>query len=114
MKNINKKLLTLTTPYATYKVSMDLDAYVDNDRIAVLLAYWEENVQYPFATLTVNIPDFEITGDDCNFVDTNNLPYICKFLEENNLAQPTYNMACSGYCVYPEYQFNLDEIKKYI
>lgn len=110
----NQKLLTLTTPYATYKVSLDLDTYADNNRIAVLLTSWENNHAEPFAVITVNISDEQISGANCNFVDTNNLPYICKFIEENNLGMPTHNFGLSGYCAYPEYQFNLDEIKKYI
>lgn len=110
-----KNLLTLTTPFDTYKVSLELDTYLDNKRIAILLIGWENNETeaYPFATITVNIPDEAVSDVDCNFVDTNNLPYICKFIEENNLGKPTHNLAFSGYCVYPEYKFNLDEIRKY-
>lgn len=114
MKNDSKNLLTLKTPYGTYKVSLGLDTYADNKRLAILITDWEDGEEEPFAPLTVNIPDEAVSGANCNFVDTNNLPYICTFIEENNLGKSTGRFASSGYCTYPEYQFNIDEIKKYI
>ena len=114
MQSNSKKLLTLKTPYATYKVSLGLYAYVDNKRPAILLTCWEDGEEEPFTTITVNIPNEEVGGTNCNFVDTNNLPYICTFIEENNLGEHTGMYGLSGYCIYPEYQFNIDEIRKYI
>ncbi len=111
---MKKNLLTLKTQFETYKVSLELDTYLDSKRIAILLIGWEKNESYPVATLTVNIPDENISGINCNFVDDNNLPFICSFIEKYKLGEPTHNLAFSGYCVYPEYKFNLDEIKKYI
>lgn len=117
MKN-TEKLLTLQTPYETYKVSLQISTYADNDRLAVILIGWEKKnkrwVSFPIDDITVNLPEEQITAENCNFVDTNNLPYIYSFLATNNLAHPTDNCGISGYCIYPEYQFNMDEIKKHV
>lgn len=62
----------------------------------------------PFATITVNIPASICCKPTCQYVDVNNVPGITEFLEKNKLAHPTGRMGCSGYCIYPEYEFNLD------
>ena len=59
--------------------------------------YWE-----PWATVTVNLG--RAMGRFA-FLDTNNFPEGPKFLEDNGLAVPTGDMAASGYCTYPLYEF---------
>ena len=62
MQNDSNNLLTLKTPYATYKVSLGLDTYVANKRLAILLIDLDNDEQKLLATLTVNIPDEEVSG----------------------------------------------------
>lgn len=114
---MTKNLLKLDTGYSTYNVSLKQSTYTYNGRLAVMLVSWEndggELLPCPFSDLTVNLPDAQVSDEACGFVDTNNLPYIGKFLEENNLARPTSRFAASGYCRYPEYRFDLEAIAKY-
>ena len=40
--DMKKNLLTLKTQFETYKVSLELDTYLDSKRIAILLIGWEK------------------------------------------------------------------------
>jgi len=53
-----------------------------------------------FATLTVNLGEF-ISIKDSAYIDTNNLPGIDKWLEDNGIAKMTGLTKQSGYCAYP-------------
>ena len=66
----------------------------------------------PIATITVCLGDNTI-GKDEQYVDTNNCPWAEEFIAEYNLGKPTGKMMRSGYCEYPLYEFDLDELKKY-
>ena len=58
----------------------------------------------PFATISVNLVDEELTDGKCFFVDTNNCSWAEDFLTKNKIAEPTGKFGASGYCVYPEYR----------
>lgn len=94
----------------TYQVRLEKNSYYNNKRLAVQM-YTVPNEE-PFARLTVNI-DYPLSGDkDTNaFIDTNNLGFmdIEKFLTQNQIAKPTGRFGASGYCIYPEYQFDLSK-----
>ena len=68
----------------------------------------------PYCDITVNLPGEMLSGENCAFVDTNNAPFIPGFLEANGLAEPTGMLGFSGWCVYPEYRFNMEEISKHL
>lgn len=75
----------------TYDNSLYAELYTNYD------GYWE-----PWASITVNLGG----GDDkYAFIDTNNFPEACKFLEQNGLAKPTGLEGRSGFCTYPLYEF---------
>lgn len=64
-----------------------------------------EEVAFPYATITVNLPNARLSDENCAFVDTNNVPFIDEWLEENGIAEPTGRFGFSGYCCYPEMRF---------
>ena len=66
----------------------------------------------PYATLTVNLPD-HACGKNRAYVDTNNFPAAMSLISEYKLGKLTGNIGASGYCNYPEYEFNLAEIEKH-
>lgn len=68
----------------------------------------------PYCDITVNLPDETLTGESYAFVDTNNAPFLPRFLAENGLAEPTGLFGFSGFCAYPEYRFNMEEIHKHL
>lgn len=90
------------------KVTPIITRYANNKTLAVQLMCEDG----PFATLTVNLPE---SKKHCNgnraFVDVNNCPWACDFLESNELAKPLYRYGFSGFCTYPLYEFNLDKLK---
>lgn len=60
----------------------------------------------PFGIVTVNLPESEFMPANVQFVDTNNLPGIDRWLMENKIAEPTGVIARSGYCAYQAFKFN--------
>ncbi len=66
----------------------------------------------PYATLTTKL-DVEGFSDEYAFVDTNNCPWAEELIKEYNLGEPTGMSARSGYCTYPLYKFDLDELEKH-
>ena len=66
----------------------------------------------PYATLTVNLQD-HACGKNRAYVDTNNFPAAMSLISEYKLGKLTGNIGASGYCNYPEYEFNLAEIEKH-
>ena len=58
----------------------------------------------PFATISVNLVDEDLTDSKCFFVDTNNCPWAEDFLTKNKIAEFTGNIGLSGFCTYPEYR----------
>lgn len=60
----------------------------------------------PFGIVTVNLPESAFMPDNVQFVDTNNLPGIDRWLVENKIAEPTGIIARSGYCAYQAFKFN--------
>ena len=81
--------------------------YISNDNFAIQLMCDEG----PYATLTVNLG--EKCESNCSYVDTNNCPWAEDFIAEHKLGTKTGKYGYSGYCVYPEYEFNIEELSKY-
>lgn len=92
----------------TYNLFLVLDRYVDNNNIAVMI--WDEN-EGPFADLTVNIAPLP-EGYAC--IDTNNFREGIDLIKKYNLGEPIGQTLRSGFCEYPVYKFNMDNIKKYV
>lgn len=99
---------TVKTFYGITDVTIETANYVNNGNLAIQL--WCEDG--PFATLTVNLDNK--CKPNCAFVDTNNCPWAEEFIDQYNLGIPTGNMQISGFCCYPEYEFNLDAVNKYV
>lgn len=95
--------------YNGTKVSVKYSRYMNNNRLA--LALFDEE-QSPYATLTVNVPEEELSNEHCAFIDTNNLPEAPEFLDKYELGKFTGRWACSGFCMYPEYEFHKEDILK--
>lgn len=64
----------------------------------------------PFATLTVCL-DTNLLNERCAAIDTNNFPKAEKFIADYNLGKFTGRKFRSGWFVYPEYEFDMDELK---
>jgi hypothetical protein len=96
-----------------YEIAFEVTTYRYGGSLAIQMSYKEESYWLPYTTLTVNLEDFP-TENDKAFVDTNNLgDEIVDWIVQNDLGELTGRIGFSGYCVYPEVQFNLDKIKEH-
>lgn len=93
-------------------IRFDISSYEYGGGLAIIM--WCDDG--PYATLTVNLEDEKTSGPNCQFVDTNNLGYldIMNWIVDNNLGEETGHVGFSGYCMYPEVRFNLEEINKHL
>lgn len=91
--------------YNGQTVTAEFTKYADNGRLALVLydeAHWIHSV------ITVNISEEKLSNNNCAFIDVNNLDEdIIEWLDNNNFGHVTGNEVCNGFCVYPEYEFNI-------
>ena len=92
------------------EVKIDVMSYLNNGRLGISLVEFEDGMQEPFGSLTVNIdapaPNY------CGYLDTNNLSNAEKFVVDNDLGEFTGLMGRSGFCEYPLYLFNVDKLRE--
>lgn len=110
------------------EVKLDVASYMNNGTMAVQLFSRIEDYmgdcpsseqlpfENPYAVITVNLPESESLAVNEQFVDSNNLPDIGRWLVRSNIAEPTEHMAQSGYCTYQAFAFHLPDrlIKKIV
>lgn len=89
------------------KIRLFETKYSSNNTLAIVALdeYGEE-----FCKLSVNL-NSPMQGDNLAFVDTNNLPWVEQFLQENDIAYPMFYSECSGWCNYPLYGFNKNKME---
>lgn len=87
--------------------TIEVSHYFNNNNLALIMHGLEE----PYAVMTVNLG--ALFDPTMAFVDTNNFPEVIKLIEDYNLGEPTGITRVSGFCVYPLYKFNIEEVKKY-
>ena len=95
------------TEFGTYDVTIKTSKYLYGDNLAIELT--TDTIEL-FAKLTVNLAEWTLPNDKA-FVDTNNCPWAEKFIADNKLGKPTGIKAASGYCVYPQYRFDMEKLK---
>lgn len=97
-----------------HDITFELDRYASGGGLAIVMNCHDDGWKEPYGVLTVNLEDHPTYGSRA-YVDTNNLgDEILQWITDNNLGQPTGEIGYSGFCVYPEYEFNLDEINKHL
>ena len=95
-----------------YEGFITVDEYRKPKNTYLQLWTIEEEFGYPepYATMTVNLNQLE---DGYAYLDTNNFPQVVKIFEEYNLGTYTGMSKMSGFCIYPLYKLNMEEIRKY-
>lgn len=105
--------LNLTKYGKTHPMTFEIDRYADNGNLYVGLITHEEGYPEPWQNLTVNLG--VKCKENCAFIDTNNNGNeILHWLIENGLGDVTDNLKSSGFWIYPEFEFNMEELKKYV
>lgn len=103
MNRINYKKYGSNHPIELLKSS-----YCNNGNLAIEMVTYEDGYPEPWSMLTVNLDD--VLEPDCAYVDINNNGEdITAWIEQNSLGTPTGHIGYSGFCVYPEYKFNLEK-----
>lgn len=104
--------MKLTTWGDTYDLCAQIGQYVHGNGLAIQLHFKNGDALEPYATMTVNLKNCP-TGENRAFVDTNGFPEVVKLIDEYKLGKPTGRRGLSGYCIYPEYEFDRKELEKY-
>ena len=91
------------------KVTVQKSSYMDNQTLAIVLTEVDTGESYDVITTNINDSDF-VCDKTHAFVDTNNCPWAPKFIKDNNLGKPMNYIGESGYCSYPLYEFNVEDI----
>lgn len=103
--------LTVEIGGITYtKCHLMLDEYVADGSVA--LTVFTEHYE-SFAGITTFLCDLGIKKDE-GYVDTNNCQWAEDFIAKYKLGEPTGGYKSSGFCIYPLYKFDMDEIQKYV
>ena len=104
--------LTLTRWGKEHPMTFEVHKYADNGNLYIGLITHEEGYPEPWQNLTVNLG--VKCKENCAFIDINNNGYeILDWLVDNNLGRILPREKISGFCVYPEFEFNMEMIKQY-
>ena len=94
-----------------HPVSFEKANYAENKNLYVGLTTWIEGWPEPWSNLTVNLS--VKCADNRAFIDTNNNgDDIIDWLVANDLGKPTGRERVSGWCIYPEFEFNMDKLNE--
>ena len=105
--------LTLNAWGKDHPITFRLDHYADNNNLYVGMITWEDDYAEPWSDLTVNLG--VKLEPNIAFIDINNNGWqIIDWLVKNNLGKPTKLEMISGFCTYPEFEFNMEELMKYV
>lgn len=106
-------MLTLNAYEKEHKISFELATYAENGNLFVGLITHDEGYPEPWGDLTVNL-SVECKANRA-FIDTNNNGNeIINWLTTNNLGKLTGRMEMSGWCLYPEFEFDMNELMKHV
>lgn len=96
-----------------HPMTFEINKYAKNNNLHINLMTNEDEYPEVWQNLTVNLGIK--CADDCAFIDTNNNgDEIITWLISNKLGKPTGRIKASGWCTYPEFKFNLDELMKHV
>lgn len=107
------KKLNLNAWGENHPITLTTNTYAKNGNLYVGLICWDDGFPEPWSDLTVNLG--ERCKKNCAFIDTNNNgQQIVTWLEENKLGKFTGRWSASGYCRYPEFEFDMNEVNKFL
>lgn len=98
-----------------HPMTFELANYATNATLYVGLITNEEGYPEPWQNLTVNLAESSRCKPNCAYIDTNNNGNeIIDWLEENGLGEETGRIAFSGWCMYPEFEFNMEALMNHV
>lgn len=107
------KSLVLNKYGNNYPMTFNLAHYCNNGNLYLGLITNAEGYYEPWSDLTVNLGTK--CEENCAFIDTNNNgDDIIDWLEAHELGTTTGRYKASGFCVYPEFRFNIEKLMQYV
>lgn len=95
-----------------HSISFCTDNYTENGNLYIGMITTENGYPENWSNLTVNLS--VKCKLNCAYIDINNNgDSIVEWLITNRLGHLTGNIRNSGWCVYPEVEFDMDELNKY-
>lgn len=91
--------------------AIEVNRYAAGDGVALELWVESEYCYEPYASMTVNLN--RPASEGCAYLDVNNFPEGVNLMAAYDLGVFTGWVKRSGFCEYPEYRLNMDEIAKY-
>ena len=96
-----------------HPMTFQLANYAENGNLYVGMITNYEGYPEPWSNLTVNLS--VPCKPNCAYIDTNNNgSEIINWLESNGLGEKTGRVNFSGWCSYPEFEFNMEALMKHV
>jgi len=96
-----------------HPITFRLANYAENGNLYVGMITNEEGWPEPWSNLTVNLS--VPCQPNCAYIDTNNNgDDVMTWLVSNKLGKPTGKIKASGWCIYPEFEFNMEALMKHV
>lgn len=89
-------------------ITLEVSSYQNNDTLAILAYY--DDYKEDFDVLTTNLCNPLQSGEKA-FIDTNNIEWAERFIQEFKLGEYQYISQPSGFWSYPLYKFDLKKLK---
>lgn len=90
-------------------ITIEATAYQNNNTLAIL-AYYDDDPDDE-DVLTVNLNHPMLQSKETAFVDTNNISWAERFIEETGIGEYLNISQPSGFWTYPLYKFDLSKIQ---
>lgn len=104
-------LLPFSDGRCNHMVEVVVQTYQQNNNLAVSLVPWRGLTPGEEIWLTVNLAGRR--QPDHAYLDANHITQeAMEWLINNNIAHPSGDARPSGFCVYPEYTFNLERLRE--
>ena len=107
------KMLTMHAWGTDHQMTFEIDNYTQNGNLYVGLLSHDDGYPAPWQNLTINLG--VKCKKNCAFIDTNNNGFeIIDWLVINNIGFLTGNVKRSGFCMYPEFEFDMQRLMEYV
>ena len=90
-------------------ITLEVSSYQNNDTLAILAYYDDAGDDYD--VLTVNLNNDMLQSETTAFIDTNNIGWAERFIQETGIGEYLNISQPSGFWTYPLYKFDLSKIQ---
>ena len=100
-----------------YPMTFKTSNYSTNGNLYVGLVSHADGFPEPWSDLTVNLSTkcAPNCAPNCAFIDVNNNgTEIIHWLVENGLGELKHRIEHSGFCIYPEFEFNMERLMEFV